>query len=69
MACTLETPNYAEIYAKDPNMKLLGEDVQSDDEHKVFTIRHGNVYVKTRVKRIDKHSNSAYYTTTYRKLS
>jgi len=53
---TTETPTettetYLEQYANDPNMKLVGEDVQSDEEHKVLTIRSGNEYIKTKVKR------------------
>ena len=49
---TLSTSQqYIQQYKNDPTMTQLGDDVESDEEHDIMTVRSGDKYVKVKVKR------------------
>ena len=47
------SPDYAEIYKNDPNMTLIGDDAESDEEYSIIVVKDGNKYRKLRMKRKD----------------
>lgn len=45
------TQSYINQYQHDPSMIQVGEDIESDDEHNIMTVRSGDKYCKIRVKK------------------
>ena len=49
---TLSTSQqYIEKYKNDQSMMQVGEDIESDEEHDIMTVRSGDKYVKVKVKK------------------